>query len=353
MAITPLRESSSQTKPIRRMFSSRSVLLKPNPLDRWVRTMSPSSTSTLAPSSRKRRSSKAALVLLPAPDIPVSQIVKPLCAPDRAVLGKMNPAFLAGVFFPPPSPGSFLFAGLDGPRARRASDAGVSLGVQRMDGNAVLLGIGIDLLAGPIRKRADAQTPVDLFYFADARAGRRLLPAQSASPGAKFAQLVLQRVKLADIAAQVAILGALIKQIQPALRHHLVHLVGVRVYDLYSDAVVTVGNVDHLQGFVGQPSGVQGEDADLRRDARGHVQNRHLLFLKSGRNGEFAGVGGQSPTHDSGSRHGFKTGKIRQSDFRLRRVRAMCQTRQPMLAAPRPSRGPGCGCLRQIGRAAC
>src|SRR6188508_3136512 len=60
------------------MFVSRSSWEYPRPFERWVRTMSPSSTSTCAP----RRSSSAAsawpIVVLPAPERPVSQTVKPV-----------------------------------------------------------------------------------------------------------------------------------------------------------------------------------------------------------------------------------------------------------------------------------
>src|SRR5581483_5395602 len=79
MAITPLRESNSQTNPMRRMFSSRSSRLKPSPLDKCVRTTSPSSNSTFAPAAHKRRYSKVEMVLLPAPERPVNQTVQPLC----------------------------------------------------------------------------------------------------------------------------------------------------------------------------------------------------------------------------------------------------------------------------------
>src|SRR5581483_8308894 len=79
MATTPLRESSSQTNPMRRIFSSRSSLLKPRSLHKCVRTTSPSKTSTLAPQSRSRHSRSLAMVLLPAPERPVSQTVNPLC----------------------------------------------------------------------------------------------------------------------------------------------------------------------------------------------------------------------------------------------------------------------------------
>src|ERR1035438_3626540 len=79
MAITEFLDKSSQTKPIRRMFSSRSSLLNPRPFERWVRTTSPSRTSTLAPVPRRRSARRCEMVLLPAPDIPVNQTVNPLC----------------------------------------------------------------------------------------------------------------------------------------------------------------------------------------------------------------------------------------------------------------------------------
>src|SRR5947208_10702553 len=59
------------------MFSSRSSFEKPRPLVRWVRTTSPSSTSTLWPSSRRRFSRAWAMVVLPADGRPVNQTVRP------------------------------------------------------------------------------------------------------------------------------------------------------------------------------------------------------------------------------------------------------------------------------------
>src|SRR6266545_4589768 len=83
MAMTPLRESSSHTNPIRRILVSRSSLLKPSPLERFVLTTSPSSSSTLAPAARSRRSIISEMVLFPAPDRPVNHSVKPLCISAR------------------------------------------------------------------------------------------------------------------------------------------------------------------------------------------------------------------------------------------------------------------------------
>src|SRR5829696_4601547 len=59
------------------MFVSRSSLEKPSPLERFSRTTSPSSTSTLDPRSRSSRSTILEMVVLPAPESPVNHSVKP------------------------------------------------------------------------------------------------------------------------------------------------------------------------------------------------------------------------------------------------------------------------------------
>src|SRR3989304_5665401 len=79
MTATPLRLSRWATKPMRRMFVSRSSLLNPRPLLRLVRTTSPSSVSTFRPRPRRTGSSAWAMVVLPAPESPVNQTVKPCC----------------------------------------------------------------------------------------------------------------------------------------------------------------------------------------------------------------------------------------------------------------------------------
>src|SRR5260370_40703916 len=62
------------------MLVSRSSFENPSPLDRLVRMISPSSTSTLCPSPLSSPSINLASVVLPAPDRPVNQIVKPFPA---------------------------------------------------------------------------------------------------------------------------------------------------------------------------------------------------------------------------------------------------------------------------------
>src|ERR671925_1229372 len=75
---TSLRDNRSATNAIRRMFVSRSSFENPSPLERFSRTTSPSRTSTLEPRSRSCSSTIFEMVVLPAPESPVNQSVKPL-----------------------------------------------------------------------------------------------------------------------------------------------------------------------------------------------------------------------------------------------------------------------------------
>src|SRR5450432_1435408 len=163
MAMTPLRERSWQTKPMRRIFSSRSSLLKPKPLERLVRTTSPSSTSTLAFRRRSRSTSSFEMVLLPAPDMPVNQRVNPLCMPGyRSIGGEMDAAFLLGVFFPPPAAGAFGLTFAHGPRAGRTADAGVAARIKRMHRHVMLADILVHLFGAPIGQGADLDAAIGL-----------------------------------------------------------------------------------------------------------------------------------------------------------------------------------------------
>src|SRR5947209_15022313 len=194
MAITPLRDNSSQTNPMRRMFSSRSSLLKPSPFERWVRTTSPSSTSTLAFNRRSRCSNRFEIVLLPAPDIPVNQSVNPSCmAHDRSVGRKMDAAFFLGALFPPPAPRPLVFTRAHGARAWRASDAGISAGIKRMHRDVVFPDVSFHLLGSPVGQRTDFNAAVGLFYFRHGSAARRLRAPQPRRPGPQTAQFTRQR----------------------------------------------------------------------------------------------------------------------------------------------------------------
>jgi hypothetical protein len=62
---------------MRRMFSSRSSLLKPNPFVNFCRTTSPSSNSTLSRERCNRSNTSCEIVVLPEHGKPVNQSVTP------------------------------------------------------------------------------------------------------------------------------------------------------------------------------------------------------------------------------------------------------------------------------------
>src|SRR5918997_3761478 len=74
---TPLRVRRSATKPILNTLVSLSSRLKPRPLERLVRTISPSRTSILPCLWRSSLSTISAMVVLPAPERPVNHSVNP------------------------------------------------------------------------------------------------------------------------------------------------------------------------------------------------------------------------------------------------------------------------------------
>src|SRR6478672_4790228 len=63
---------------MRRIFVSRSSLENPNPLERLVRTSSPSNISTLSPLAFNSSAKRIDKVVLPAPDKPVNHKTNPL-----------------------------------------------------------------------------------------------------------------------------------------------------------------------------------------------------------------------------------------------------------------------------------
>ena len=78
MTAPPWRVTRPATKAMRRMLVSRSSREKPSPLERCVRTTSPSSTSGARPRAPRASLKRSARVVLPAPESPVSQMVKPV-----------------------------------------------------------------------------------------------------------------------------------------------------------------------------------------------------------------------------------------------------------------------------------
>ena len=76
----PASTISLATSATRRMFSTRSASVNPRSLLRPWRTLSPSSRYVCKPSEWSRRSTRLAMVDLPAPDSPVNHSTHGFCA---------------------------------------------------------------------------------------------------------------------------------------------------------------------------------------------------------------------------------------------------------------------------------
>ncbi len=126
----------------------------------------------------------------------------------------MQPAFLVLGLFPPPAAGAEVLARLDRARAGRAADAGIAAVVQRVvrhvDGSRRYAQTSS---LGPVGQRVELHQAVQRVELLerDGARRRRLLAAQAGDPGALAAQRAAQRLELADLAAALAQLDAVVE----------------------------------------------------------------------------------------------------------------------------------------------
>src|SRR5919205_543469 len=180
---------------MRSMFVSRSSFEKSSPSTRSPRRSSSGRTSS-------------AMVVLPAPDNPVNQRVKPLRPFSVIALldqwgVDVNAAFELVGAGPPAR--SLALPRLHGPGARDAPDRRVPGVVQRVVRDLVDLDVGLDALRVPVDERLDLPDAVPLAPLDAPRAGpgRRLLAADAGDPGAVAGERPLERLDLPDVAAVV------------------------------------------------------------------------------------------------------------------------------------------------------
>src|SRR5437660_2959834 len=261
---------------MRSMFVSRSSFEKPRPFERCSRTSSPSSHST----SRPRRSSSgrtsSAMVVLPAPDNPVNQRVKPLRSFSVIALldewgVDVNAAFELLGAGPPAR--SLALPRLHGPRARDAPDRRVPDVVKRVVRNLVDVDVGLDALRVPVDERLDlpdavALRPLDLLRV---RARRRLLAPDARDPGVVAGESSLERLDLADVAAAVRLglpepVGWIDRPERPQL-----------------EAVPLHEPVARLVGFGEQHERVELDNGDVELELADHVDEHRALTLPRAR----------------------------------------------------------------------
>src|SRR2546421_4453762 len=206
----PCRVSREATQPMRSMFASRSSFEKPRPLQRCSRTSSPSSHSTSSPRRSSSGRTSSAIVVLPAPESPVNQRVKPLRSFSVIALldewgVDVNAAFELLGAGPPAR--SLALPRLHGPRARDAPDRRVPGVVKRVVRNLVDVDVGLHALRVPVDERLDLPdavpgAPLDALRI---RARQGLLAADPGHPRIERRERLLQGLDLADVAAAVRI----------------------------------------------------------------------------------------------------------------------------------------------------
>src|SRR5687767_4251304 len=108
----------------------------------------------------------------------------------------METTFLVGRVLPPPSSRSRIFTRRNRPRARRASDAGISSIMQFVIGYIIFLDVVPDLLKTPVSQG------VDLYYSSVGAVnfdlscrcpGRDLIPSEACDPAIEFHKRSVER----------------------------------------------------------------------------------------------------------------------------------------------------------------
>src|ERR1700689_4060671 len=135
----------------------------------------------------------------------------------------MNTALFGRVPLPPPAPGAFVLARLDGPRAGRATDASITRRIKGMHGDGVTLNVFAHIGGCPIRERAQLKLSLRALDLAHIRT-RIVLPApKPGNPCLELAQLALDGPHLANLAANVPLRDVAVEQVGAVQANHGFH----------------------------------------------------------------------------------------------------------------------------------
>ena len=160
--------------------------------------------------------------------------------------------------------------------------------MQRIERHVEAGGVGEHVLPAPVGERielGDAARRVD-FFLGQSAARHRLVAALAGEPGAAPGERAVERLHLADEAAGLAQLQALVEGVR-AMRSDMGFDLGRDgAHDLDLDAVARLGLADHAERFGVEAASVEREDADRQSAARDEIGQHHVL------GGEAAGEGG-------------------------------------------------------------
>ena len=179
-----------------------------------------------------------------------------------------------GLARPGPAPAARVGPGLDPDRAGRAADRRVAVVDQRVDQHAVDRDVVVDLLLGPADDRVDLDhlPPVVPLHDLGLAAVAGLVPAHAGDPRVVVGQRPLQRLDLAQVAAQVRVapvesgaeLGVLLRD---GARRGDVDQAN-RVHDRHG-----VPGADRLGEVV---AGIEENHVDTGPDGRGQVDDHRI-----------------------------------------------------------------------------
>src|SRR6185436_2822285 len=190
------------------------------------------------------------------------QLVLEAAGLDRAV----DAALLGRAALPPPAPRARLLPRRDRPGAGSAADRGVAARVQRVRGDVVLADVLPDLV------------------LADVRARRPLVAAQPRDPRVEALQVRGERLHLADVAADQALLDRAPEAVRALPRDEALKLPRVGCEQLQPQlGVAQADRVRQVVGLLRQAPGVNAEHAHVRANASSHVDKDATVDLKSGR----------------------------------------------------------------------
>src|SRR5205085_7667146 len=83
-------------------------------------------------------------------------------AAEAAIRGEVDSALAFSIPLPPPAAGALLFPRFHGARARGASDAGITAGVERVQWDIVESDVVVYFSGGPVGERVELDAPIEL-----------------------------------------------------------------------------------------------------------------------------------------------------------------------------------------------
>ena len=207
----------------------------------------------------------------------------------------MQPALLRFLVFPPPAPGAEIFADCDRARARRAADARHELVVQEVERHIVRRDVVPHVVPAPVGERIDlgAALVVD-FGEGHVAAVVRLLAAQAGNPRGAAGQHACERLELAQSAAGLAQVDALVHRALAVGLDEMDDRLGDRLVDLDFDAVALRDARDQRRRFGVQHAGLERAERDRQCVARDQVGEHHVFGAEARRLNDASGVFGGS-----------------------------------------------------------